>query len=116
MDQKPYSDKNVSKTDLLSVIKIYISMDELSVLRQEIDTLDQEIIRLLAERFKRVTRVAEYKKRHNIAPLQSDRWKEVMNRLMVEAANHELDPACISEIWECIHTYALQRENAIITE
>jgi len=55
-------------------------MDELSLYRQEIDSLDAQLIEVLAKRFEVIKKVAKYKKDNNVQPLQSNRWQEVLSR------------------------------------
>ena len=49
-------------------------MQELQNYRESIDKIDIQIIELLSKRFEVVKKVGEYKKLHNIPPLQPERW------------------------------------------
>lgn len=55
-------------------------MDELKKLRDRIDEIDTEIIRLFEERMEVVLGVAEYKKTHNTGVLQTSRELEVLQK------------------------------------
>ena len=49
-------------------------MQWLEEYRKEIDKLDQELIEVLSKRFEVVEKVWEYKKEHDITPLQKWSW------------------------------------------
>lgn len=88
-------------------------MPELSSYRQEIDTLDREIIELLGKRFAAVRQVGIFKKEHNLPPLQSSRWAEVIKTRTAWAVEQGLSPAFIEQLWDKMHTYALEEEEKI---
>ena len=56
-------------------------MNELNILREQIDDTDEQIVRLLCERFGTVKAVAEYKKAHGLEVLQKSREAEVLNKI-----------------------------------
>lgn len=78
--------------------------------RDQIDTIDQEMIYLLSRRLQIVEQVWILKKEHNVAPLQPDRWQEVLLRLYEEADARMLSRELIDDIWNRIHTEALRIE------
>ncbi|MDE6472058.1 MAG: prephenate dehydratase [Clostridia bacterium] len=64
-------------------------MDELDRLRGQIDTVDKEIISLFEKRMGLVQGVAEYKKAHNTAVLQTSREDEVLKKAVENVQNKE---------------------------
>ena len=56
-------------------------MNELNKLREQIDKIDSQIVKLLCERFDTVKKVAEYKKAHTIEILQKSRETEILNKI-----------------------------------
>ncbi len=89
------------------------AMDQLTQYRNQIDTIDTILITLLKERFDAVKWIGEYKKLHNMKPLQPGRWQEVLNSRIAIAEQNGLDPDLIREIWETIHKYALRIEEEV---
>ena len=85
-------------------------MSKLIEYRNEIDAIDTSIITLLAERFSVVKKVGEYKKEHNLPPLQPTRWQEVLDSRKAQAKELGISPECIQKIWNTIHEYALELE------
>lgn len=85
-------------------------MEELQKYRENIDSIDFEIIKLLAKRFDYVEKVWDYKKKNNMPPLQATRWQEVLDSRKSQAKNLWISPDFIEKIWNEIHDYALDLE------
>ncbi|MDE7070449.1 MAG: prephenate dehydratase [Clostridia bacterium] len=64
-------------------------MDELDRLRGQIDAVDKEIISLFEKRMGLVLGVAQYKKEHNTAVLQTSREDEVLKKAVENIQNKE---------------------------
>lgn len=60
-------------------------------LRSKINSIDQELVRLFEKRMETVAKIAEYKKSHNMALVDSDREQEVIQRAISLLKNRELD-------------------------
>jgi monofunctional chorismate mutase len=56
-------------------------MNELNILREQIDDIDAQIVKLLCDRFSVVKNVAEYKKAHGVEILQKSRETEVLDKI-----------------------------------
>jgi chorismate mutase len=85
-------------------------MSELLEFRNRIDQVDHKIIKLLAKRFDIVKHIGNYKKEHNITPLQSTRWEYVIKDRSKIAEKYGISPLLITDIWNMIHEYALNLE------
>lgn len=55
-------------------------MDELEVLRKEIDDIDREIVKLFEKRMETVLKVGEYKAKKKIPILNSSREEQVISK------------------------------------
>lgn len=86
---------------------------QLDGFRKQIDTLDEQIVNLLAERMKVVKKVGAFKKQQNIPPLDANRWQQVLNSKMEKTKSLGLDPEMIKGIYEIIHKFALKIEKLI---
>lgn len=86
-------------------------MNNLIKLRQEIDTLDAQIIKSLAQRMRVVQKVGEYKKKRGIPPLDKTRWQKVLKSKLLLAQELGLDQNMVKEIYERIHQAALKLES-----
>ena len=78
--------------------------------RQQIDEIDKKIIELLAQRLEVVKKIWEYKKEHNIAPLQKSRWEQVLKSRKKIATELWVNENLIEDIWNLIHKEALRLE------
>ena len=85
-------------------------MEWLKWFREEIDSIDWELIKLLAKRFEVVVKVWEYKKLNDIQPLQTNRWEEVLSSKKKIARLYNLSEKFIEDIWNRIHEEALEIE------
>ena len=87
---------------------------DLENFRNQLDSLDSELIATLAKRFKVIHEVGEYKKENKINSFQPWRWQEVLNSRKAQARDLWVDPEMIEEIWNIIHKFALKKENSIL--
>lgn len=85
-------------------------MNELQKLREQIDQWDSELLVVLARRMELVKQVGEYKKQQQLPPLDQDRWASVQQERGEQAEQLGLDTAFTYELFELIHTHALQVE------
>ena len=86
-------------------------MKNLKNLREKIDKIDIELLRLFAERFEVVKKVGEWKKQNWVTnPLDPKRWKEVLERNAKKAEELWISKDFVEKIWEEIHKEALKLE------
>jgi len=78
--------------------------------RSEIDKVDSEILALLAQRFKRVAKVAKFKKLFSQPLFQPQRRERVLRDRVELAQQYGLSEEFIKKIWQLIHEEALSRE------
>jgi len=88
-------------------------MNPLTSYRQQIDTIDESLIKLLGERFQVVKQVGVYKKEHDLPPLQPDRWIEVLRTRTAWAVENGLSPEFVERLWNELHGYALEEEERV---
>ena len=79
--------------------------------REQIDTLDKELIYLLFRRFEIVKQVWEVKKQEGITePLDEKRWKKLMDENIEVSRDFWLDDELINDLWNRIHKESLKLE------
>lgn len=86
---------------------------ELEALRRQIDRLDDQLVRILAERVAIVEAIGRYKKANGIDPLDSTRWQEVLKARMDNAIKLKLCPDFVQELYDLIHKHSLKVESDI---
>jgi len=85
-------------------------MEKLSSLREQIDNIDEQIVKLLCERFDAVQNIAEYKKAHGLEILQKARESEVLNKIAGKINNREYQEYILKIYAEILETSkSLQR-------
>lgn len=88
-----------------------MNLDELlQSLRNQIDTIDEEMIYLFSRRFELVKQIWEIKKKMWADALQPKRWEKLLENLHKEADDKWVNKEFITEIWELIHKEALRLE------
>ena len=79
--------------------------------RNQIDTIDKELVYLLSRRFELVSSVWDLKKMVNMQTLQPNRWNEVLKKIKDYSEEYWVNPNFTHEVWELIHKEALSIEN-----
>lgn len=82
----------------------------LKIYREQIDSLDKEIIYLLSRRFEIVNQVWLLKKENNIPALQKDRWESLLNENIEVGNELWVSESIIRDIWNRIHEESLKIE------
>jgi len=95
-------------------IKLTISTQkDMDAGRAKIDSLDNQLIKILGEREKIVQAIGVYKAKNHIAPLQEGRFKQVVRKTMAAGNKVGLSPEFIMELLNAIHKESLRIENAV---
>jgi len=82
----------------------------LEKLREEIDEIDNEIIALIAKRFRVVAAIGKVKKEKNIPPLDEKRWEKVVEKITQKAKENNVPVELVEKIYKEIHHTALSIE------
>jgi len=78
--------------------------------RDQIDTIDGEIVYLLSRRFEIVKQIWTLKKKHNIPARQQNRFKDLLQRLIEDAKHRGVNEELIKDIYNRIHEESLRLE------
>jgi chorismate mutase len=79
----------------------------LAQLRQEIDALDTQLLTTLAKRMTVAAAVGNYKKAHNLPPLDQARWQAVLDSRTATGEKLGLPSEFTKTLFELIHTHSL---------
>jgi chorismate mutase len=77
-------------------------------LRIDIDTLDNELLKLIAKRLKIVGEIGELKKTNNISIYQKNRWEKLLNDRIELGKQLDLDSEFIKEQMNIIHKESIR--------
>lgn len=87
---------------------------QLEYLRQLMDTLDAEIIDLLAKRMELSEKMGEVKKECNMTAFQPARWREIVETRGERAQSHLLTKEFIVALYEMIHHESIRKQLEIL--
>ncbi len=88
---------------------------KLDQLRKQIDVIDDEIMHMLASRMGVSKEIGQYKKENNITILQSNRWKEILEKYLVKGENNKLSEEFVTKIIKAIHDESISvQENVMV--
>lgn len=83
-------------------------------LRTQIDQMDEELIRILAERMKLADQIGTLKKEHNITILQTERWNAILERISAQAAQLGLSEEFIKRYFDAVHLESIHHQNQVM--
>jgi chorismate mutase len=83
-------------------------------LRQKIDEIDDDLLKLLGNRMKVSEKIGEYKKRNNIAILQTSRWNEILDQVMVKANAEGLSENFVNTFLRAIHQESIDHQEKVM--
>ncbi|MFT3986909.1 chorismate mutase [Aestuariivirga sp.] len=83
-------------------------------IRREIDRIDEQLIKLLAERQRCVEAAIVVKKRENIPARVPERFDRVIDNVRVLARAHKVDPAMVEAMWtEMVEWFIAHEERTL---
>jgi chorismate mutase len=117
-------DQQVTPADLAKILdKLvirYASSDDplfdnkLENLRGRIDTIDHEIMEVLAQRMSIVRQIGQYKKENKVTALQINRWSQIMEDREKLAIKLSLDENFIKALFQLIHEDSVRTQSDIM--
>lgn len=87
---------------------------DLSVYRNQLDTIDKAIVELLADRFEICKKVAQYKIAHGLHVMQPARVQEVKEKVASLAESRGVRPDVVVTLYEHIIAEACRLEEVLI--
>jgi chorismate mutase len=93
-----------------------ISTEDISQLRRQIDTLDNELMDLLAKRMRVCREIGQYKKEHNLTVVQQSRYNEILQKRGSEAEQCGMAADFIAHIFELIHAESVRQQVNIVNK
>ncbi len=83
-------------------------------IRKEIDRIDENLIKLLADRQRCVEKAIVVKKRDGLPARDDARIAQVIDHVRVLARGHKVDPALVEAMWtEMVEWFVAYEERAI---
>lgn len=112
--------QQVTPEALDAILKMLIVRDNaqttehISVLRRQIDEIDEQLLSLLSKRMRISHEIGTYKKEHNMPVLQSNRYNEILDARCKMGASMELNPDFVLAIMQAIHDESVKVQMEIM--
>ncbi len=91
-------------------------VESLAEIRTKIDTVDDELIKLLGKRMALVDEIGEAKKENNVTILQVGRYENILNDKVSKGEDENLSAEFVKTIYEFIHQNSIMRQEKIMNE
>ena len=119
---KALSDKNQQITpEVLSLILNTLvlrdeknSTENLTLLRRQIDQINDELLELLAKRMRVTCEIGQYKKEHKMPVIQQTRYNDLMERLVKNGEELGLSEEFVRSILATIHEESVRQQVEIV--
>jgi chorismate mutase len=86
------------------------STESLSLLRQEIDRIDNELLEVLNRRMRISREIGQYKKEHSMPVLQTKRYDTIMNSRVQAAEEMGMSPDFMRVVLSAIHEESVRQQ------
>ncbi len=87
---------------------------ELKTLRAQIDIIDNQLIDTLSKRMKVADAIGAIKKSQNVAVLQSNRWNEILGKMILEGESKGLSEEFVLKMFKAIHQESINHQEKIL--
>lgn len=83
-------------------------------LREQIDSLDREILQLLAERMNVAENIGRIKRENDVRILQEARWEDITERALTLSSSLGLSENFLHTLLDAIHIESINRQNEVM--
>lgn len=90
--------------------------ENLSALRHQIDSIDEQLLTTLAKRMRISREIGMYKKEHNMPILQSPRYSEILEKRSSMGLQMDLNPDFVKEILKSIHEESVRQQMIVMND
>ncbi len=90
------------------------TIDKIAFYRSQINQLDDELLKLLTERMKMAEEIGKIKQQKSVAVLQSNRWDEIMHKMLEKGSNLGLSEKFINRLFKAIHQESIDKQEKIV--
>ncbi len=91
-------------------------IDGLAALRMQMDSLDEQLIELLAARMDLARSIGAFKKEHGLTILQLERWKQVHASRSTWGLDQRLGAEFMSNLLEQVHTESIRVQTEVMNK
>lgn len=84
---------------------------DLQDLRNEIDKTDDILWDAILHRQQLARLIGEWKRQHHVAPLQTERYQQILTKRLEWAREHQIPESLVKNILENLHFASLTEQN-----
>ena len=99
---------------LLIVRDEHVTTEGITLLRKQVDELDNELMNILSKRMRVCREIGQYKKEHNMTVLQANRYSEILDKRGAQGALLGMSPEFIAQVFEHVHEESVRQQVEII--
>jgi chorismate mutase len=88
--------------------------ENIEQLRARIDVIDENLLISLGSRMEVSRKMGEFKKVHNIAIVQAERWEELIADMIAKGKTYGLSEKFITDVFNAIHEASVAEQNRIL--
>jgi len=85
-------------------------------LREQIDSLDCEILQLLSDRMNVAEKIGRIKRENDVRILQEVRWEDIVERALARSQSLSLSENFLRTVLDAIHIESIDRQNKVMNE
>ncbi|MFO7575857.1 MAG: chorismate mutase [Bacteroidales bacterium] len=89
-------------------------LNQLEELRDQIDSIDYQIVDLIATRLNVSAKMGEYKCHNNVTVLQMERWLEILRTRIAHGKGQGLDPSFVEMLMKLLHQESIRKQTEIM--
>ncbi len=90
------------------------SLKKLTKYRKEINLVDHQIMELFEQRMRLAEKIGKVKKENNVAILQRQQWKNVLESVLNQASEKNLSPEFIEKVFKAVHQESISHQKQVI--
>lgn len=101
---------------LLVIRNETVTTEGITILRKQIDELDNQLMELLAKRMRVCREIGQYKKEHNMTVLQTSRYNEILDKRGAQGSLCGMDAEFVKKVFEAVHEESVRQQIEIISK
>lgn len=91
-------------------------LNQLEELRHQIDSIDYQIVDLIASRMNVSVRMGEYKCRNNVTVLQMERWLEILRTRISHGTARGLEQSFVEMLMKLLHQESIRKQTEVMND
>ena len=88
--------------------------EDLSVLRSQIDELDNDLLQLLSKRMRVSREIGHYKLEHDMPILQTQRYDHILNDRAAQGERMDMSGEFVKQVLEAIHSESVRQQMVVM--